>query len=350
MNAKEGDHGAAPITIIGGGLGGLALGILLRRRGVPVTLFESGSYPRHRVCGEFISGRGVQLLEQLDPGEAFLREHTRVASNASFHDERRCIGRRDLPSRAVCVSRYRLDEALAQRFVGAGGELRTGTRMVIDEATAGVVRATGRRARPVDDDGCRWVGLKFHASGAVLDADLEMYVHRDSYVGLCRISEKTVNVCGLFRCRAGEAIDHDALLGSPGSPLHKRLASATIDPESKCAVAGLSLDPEPIDSRVCCVGDAITMIPPITGNGMSMAFESAAIACEPLARYASGQARWDETTKAIAALLEKEFARRLRWAGRLHGLLFAEWTRRALGPVVFRFPGAWRAAFAVTRA
>ena len=43
------------LTIAGGGLAGLSLGIALRSRGVPVRVIEAASYPRHRVCGEFIS-------------------------------------------------------------------------------------------------------------------------------------------------------------------------------------------------------------------------------------------------------------------------------------------------------
>ena len=46
------------ITIVGGGLAGLTLGIGLRQRGIPAEIFEAGTYPRHRVCGEFISGNG----------------------------------------------------------------------------------------------------------------------------------------------------------------------------------------------------------------------------------------------------------------------------------------------------
>ena len=53
------------ITIVGGGLAGLTLGIGLRQRGVAVTLWEAGRYPRHRVCGEFISGRGQSSLARL---------------------------------------------------------------------------------------------------------------------------------------------------------------------------------------------------------------------------------------------------------------------------------------------
>ena len=44
-----------PITIAGGGVAGLALGVALAQRGIPVELFDKGAYPRHRVCGEFIA-------------------------------------------------------------------------------------------------------------------------------------------------------------------------------------------------------------------------------------------------------------------------------------------------------
>jgi len=48
--------GGRSVEVVGGGLAGLSLGLALRRRGVPVTVWEAGHYPRHRVCGEFITG------------------------------------------------------------------------------------------------------------------------------------------------------------------------------------------------------------------------------------------------------------------------------------------------------
>ena len=53
------------VTIVGGGLAGVTLGIGLRQRGVRVTLWEAGHIPRHRVCGELISGRGLETLDRL---------------------------------------------------------------------------------------------------------------------------------------------------------------------------------------------------------------------------------------------------------------------------------------------
>src|SRR4051812_14063636 len=61
-----------PITIIGGGLAGPALGIGLRPRSIPVTVWEAGHYPRHRVCCEFISGCGHETLARLGLRERLL--------------------------------------------------------------------------------------------------------------------------------------------------------------------------------------------------------------------------------------------------------------------------------------
>src|SRR5262245_48907826 len=54
-----------PITIVGGGIAGLTLGIFLRREGVPVRLWDAAGYPRHRVCGEFINGSGAELISRM---------------------------------------------------------------------------------------------------------------------------------------------------------------------------------------------------------------------------------------------------------------------------------------------
>src|SRR5207302_9370024 len=78
----------------------------------------------------------------------------------------------------------------------------------------------------------------------------------------------------------------DTLRGAPGSLLNGRLAEAKFDEDSFCSVAGLVLRPQKAPEKTeCRIGDALTMIPPVTGNGMSMAFESAEIAIEPLAAY-----------------------------------------------------------------
>ena len=147
-----------PITIIGGGLAGLTLGLALRQRGVPVTLIEAGHYPRHRVCGEFISGRGQRVLTELGLLDQLREIGAWTAERAAFFPAGSREAMFTLPQSALCVSRYTLDAFLAQRFVILGGELRGDTRWAESCAVAGLVRATGRRARP-SGDGWRWFGL-----------------------------------------------------------------------------------------------------------------------------------------------------------------------------------------------
>ena len=134
-----------PITIIGGGLAGLTLGIGLRNQGVPVTVMEAGHYPRHRVCGEFISGRGQEALERLGVRASFLEAGAILARTAIFFTEGTRSPTRPLLRPALCLSRFKMDSLLAEKLRKLGGELREGVRWRQDACDEGVVHASGRR-------------------------------------------------------------------------------------------------------------------------------------------------------------------------------------------------------------
>ena len=102
------------ITIVGGGLAGLSLGILLLRDGVPVEIWDAGSYPRHRVCGEFISGRGLEILRGLAPAETW-RLGREGRSVRLFYGKWRSQ-QFFLPEPAVSIDRATLDDAMAQAW------------------------------------------------------------------------------------------------------------------------------------------------------------------------------------------------------------------------------------------
>jgi 2-polyprenyl-6-methoxyphenol hydroxylase-like FAD-dependent oxidoreductase len=342
-----------PITIVGGGLAGLTLGIGLRQAGIPVTVWEAGHYPRHRVCGEFISGRGQDVLARLGLRESFAQAGSVLARTAAFYVGGAGSPVRPLPTPALCLSRYAMDALLAGCFRQSGGELRENARWREEDFGEGVVRANGRRRQP-GADGSRWFGLKVHARNVPLAADLEMHGSRTGYVGFCRLPGGEVNVCGLFRKPAGKSDGpqpwKDLLRGEPGTPLRERFAGAALDEGSFCSVAGFSLRPHRAAAQPeCCIGDALTMIPPVTGNGMSMAFEAAGIAIGPLAAYSRGESSWDQARQNVAAACDHAFARRLAWARWLQWMMFTPLLRGRSGSVLLHSEWLWHNMFTRTR-
>ncbi len=309
------------LTIAGGGLAGLSLAAGLARRGVRVTVLEAGRYPRHRVCGEFISGVPGAVFERLGIDDLFadaLRHRS-----VRWCERGREFHRGELPEAALGISRHELDERLRRRVLECGGVVRAGER-ARPEAREGLVWAAGRRPKP---GGGRWLGLKVHARlESVMEADLEMHAGRNGYTGLARVEEGWVNVCGLFR--AGEKTGASggdllpALLAAGGNTaLAEALRAAPLRAGSFTSVAGFEFGRQPPLPGLPVIGDAESMIPPFTGHGMAMAFISAECALEPLTEWARGSRDWADTTALLHRVLRRRFARRLACARFLHPFL-----------------------------
>ncbi len=315
------------ITIAGGGLAGLSAGIALAERGVPVMLCEAGSYPRHRVCGEFINGVDQGTLEAL--GIADILGTARLLSSTTWFvgDER--VYDAMLTEPAIGVSRHSLDERLAERFVARGGELKEKARVEKKEEE-GLVWAAGRQA----DRESGWIGLKVHARDMATVADLEMHLGTAGYVGTARVEGGRVNICGLFRRQRGIGGKGVELLlnylrENGLEDLRGRMELGDLDSAAFVGVSAFRLGRQVRDG-LCRVGDAESIIPPFTGNGMSMAFEAAETAIDPLVEFSEGNASWGETVSGIEARLEKRFAKRLFTARFLHPLFFRELGRMML--------------------
>jgi 2-polyprenyl-6-methoxyphenol hydroxylase-like FAD-dependent oxidoreductase len=316
------------IEIIGGGLAGLALGHALQRAGIPATIFEAGRYPRHRVCGEFITGLSRRTIARL--GLAQFLEDALHHREVAWFLRAKAIRIQTLPTPALGLSRNTLDARLAAAFVAAGGVLHTETRVTDLTATPGRVFATGRRRGRSP-----WLGLKFHVRDLALARDLELHLGDHAYVGLSRIEGGAINVCGLFRRRPiaarGPQLLLDYLAACGLGALRTRLRACRIDSTSCCAVAALAFDrtsAAPAD-RIQ-LGDACAMIPPFTGNGMAMAFQSAEAALDPLIRFARGEADWTASCRATNRALRGRFRVRLASADVLHPFLLRPTRQRWL--------------------
>lgn len=315
------------VTIAGGGLAGLSLGIALRDRGVPVVLHEAGSYPRHRVCGEFINGVQKETLaalgiDDLLAGGLRLESTVWVVGNE-------VVLRDTLPEPAIGISRHALDEQLARRLAERGGRVAERSRERPSDRE-GLVWAVGRQP----ERGSEWLGLKVHAKSMETLADLEMHLGKAGYVGTARIEDGRVNICGLFQRQAGVRgkgahLLEGYLTANGMDALLDRLTVADLDEASFTGVSAFRLGRQ-VEDGLCRVGDAESIIPPFTGNGMSMALEAAESAIEPLREFAEGRLGWGGVVETLRARLKKRFAKRLNTARLLHPLLFSRFGRHLL--------------------
>jgi len=328
-----------PIEIVGGGLAGLSLGIGLRRRGVPVRIWEAGTYPRHRVCGEFICGVRPKTLHAL--GIDDLLDDAHELRTASWFLKDRKVFDINLPLSAKGLSRFTIDQRLAERFEELGGMLRQGERFRQPEVPLpGTVWASGRIPAKT-----QLLGLKMHVRDFSMEQDLEMHFAQGGYAGVSWVEDGRVNVCALLKRNPKVKAPRQELFlryfeACGMTELAKRLEASTIDQQSHCAISSIPSGycRSARDTDQCSVGDQFGMMGPFTGNGMSMAFETSAIVVDPLADYAKGDRNWSETVVRVLELQRHRFRRRLQLSHHLHDIVLNPFGLKALAML-----GKWKA-------
>ncbi|GHC57875.1 NAD(P)/FAD-dependent oxidoreductase [Roseibacillus persicicus] len=309
------------IEIVGGGIAGLSLAVGLRRFDVPVVLREAGSYPRHRLCGEFVNGVSDETLGALGLSELF--EGAKVHEEMTWWLKGRLIADTSMERPVRALSRWTMDERMRSRFVSLGGEVSLRDRAV-PEPRPGRVWAAGRRLQKESE----WLGLKAHFLGLETRSGLEMHLGDGGYVGLTPVEDGRVNVCGLFRKRrdlGGKGSERMiAYLAASGlDELAERLRDVSADDTSVSGIAGIDFGAQGHDPEILAIGDAERMIPPFTGNGMSMAFEAAECALQPLKSYSEGGVNWESAREQVHRKLAQRFNRRITLAKGLHRAILA---------------------------
>lgn len=307
------------IAVIGGGIAGSALAALLARSGREVLLLEQDAFPRHKLCGEFLSPQSQRLLEKI----GCLREVLSLGPARITHGRFYAPSGRDalfgLGGEALGLSRAALDETLFRHagrcgaFVHEGAKVRRiekavgGSRLSVDwkdgrkttvEARL-VVAAYGRRspldvpfARAYLENPAPYLGLKRHHRPAEteegrrviseLDGRVEIHLFNGGYCGLSRVEAGLINVCVLLEkvmlknLASPRWDDVSAAMRAGSASLRTRLAALSPAESGFHAVAGLDFSPkETSRGNTLFIGDAAGMIAPLCGDGQAMALESA---------------------------------------------------------------------------
>jgi len=293
--------------VIGGGPAGAMVALRLAAAGRNVALIEKETGLHHKVCGEFLSLEAVAYLHQvgIDP----LELGANVISNLRLSAGNRLIAA-PLPFRAVSLSRRVLDDALLARVEENGCQIQRGTAVEtltpesdhwIASLSSGdslrasnVFLATGKhdlRGLPRSDGKqSDLVGFKMHwqlapAQLCILRDCMELYLFPGGYGGLSLIEGDIANLCLVVRRSTLRRLGgwHDLLASIRRGNRHLR---QILKGAAELWQRPLAISPIPYgylvreSAGVWCVGDQAAVIPSFTGDGISIALHSAALAAQ----------------------------------------------------------------------
>lgn len=321
-------------------MAGAAAACRLAAAGWEVVLFEREPEPRHKVCGEFVSGDALSCLTAMDvTAEAAMRQ----LGAEPVERVRLVAGRRvaaaPLPFRAFGLSRRRLDGwlltqaarrgariALARpvRRVRADGE---GWALDLADATARagrVLLATGKhdlRERPRRWPASPLIGLKLHlrlepCAARALRGHVELALFPGGYAGLVGVEGGMANLCLVITKDRFAAVGRklERLIASVPH-LAKRLGGAAACWDRPLAIYGTPygfIHRQQGEPGLYRLGDQMAVIPSFTGDGMAMALCSAEAAAAAILA--------DEPAQRYHQAIARGFARPMRLAGMLAGL------------------------------
>lgn len=332
--------------VIGAGPGGSTAALALARAGLKVAIFDGDSFPRNKLCGEFLSGEGVATLA------AFGLENRLAAAGAipirkvvvSAPSGRRYEG--PAPDGAMSLSRFRLDALMIDEVRSSGAEAFIGEPIVtVNGDLAGqfavtsgrrtlsarsVICAAGRNSRIVDQlrskrakpKGDQLVAFKSYYTGDLPDDRVELHSFRGGYCGLQRVEDNRINACWISRAsslreaggKPSHMVEHTF---RQNANLRGRIESMTSCTDNVLAVSNLDLQPKtPVAADTLMVGDSAGMIAPMCGDGMSMAIRAGLLASRLIEAYIGGQISRTELLDRYEVGWKRTFLRRL-WIGAL---------------------------------
>jgi flavin-dependent dehydrogenase len=292
------------VLVIGGGVAGCAASIALARKGRIVTLVEREPTPRHKVCGEFLSGEALEDLDALGIDVASLGA---VPINYVRLAAARRSAEAPLPFPASSLTRKALDTALIAAAAAAGVRVERGRSVQsLSRATANLWQATlddgttyeaptaflatGKHdlrghGRPKDHH--QWVAFKMYyrlspAQTAELADASELTLYAGGYGGIQAVENGITNFCCVVQRRyfARAGLRWEGLLETmqqdcPHLAMRLRGAEPQLDKPITVTHIPYGYLRRSTEDGLYCIGDQAAVVPSFTGDGISIALHTA---------------------------------------------------------------------------
>ncbi|MGL2964147.1 NAD(P)/FAD-dependent oxidoreductase [Flavobacterium sp. RSB2_4_14] len=302
------------VIIIGGGLAGLTAAIHLRKLDIPVTLIEKNSYPKHKVCGEYISNEVLPYLNWLNISISALQP-TKI-NKLQFSTISGKTIHTTLPLGGFGISRYTLDNYLYIKALKNGVTVLQdavtnihfdNNTFAITTADGTIIKATlvigafGKRSnidiqlnRDFIHHKSPWLAIKAHYEGNFPNDVVGLHNFNGGYCGVSKVEDNKINICYLasfesFKVyKSSSEYQENVLEQNPH--LKTIFQNSKLLFEKPLTISQISFEQkQPVEQHILMIGDTAGLIHPLCGNGMAMAIHSAKIVSEVIADFSNGK-------------------------------------------------------------
>ncbi|WP_318640109.1 NAD(P)/FAD-dependent oxidoreductase [Flavobacterium ardleyense] len=294
-----------PILILGGGLAGLTAAIHLSKLGHQITIIEKNRYPRHKVCGEYISNEVVEYYKWLGLDNILAQSHP--INTFRLEIDQNNLSEVELPLGGFGISRYLLDnllyhQAMSQNcifihesvteisFQDGFFKILLNSGQEIETPIA--IGSFGKRSnidvtlkRGFIQKKSHWLAVKSHYAGQFDDRVVGLYPFHGGYCGVSKVEDDKINICYIVQTEVFKKFKNipdfteNILFENQG--LKNILAKSESIFENPLTISQISFDEKKaVENHILMIGDAAGLIHPLCGNGMAMAIHSAKIASE----------------------------------------------------------------------
>jgi menaquinone-9 beta-reductase len=352
------------VIIIGGGLAGLCSAIHLSKYNLNILVIEKNSYPKHKVCGEYISNEVLPYLDYL--GIDVFGLGAQKINTFELSTPKNKLLKSDLTLGGFGISRYTLDNTLYEKAKNSNVQTLqdsvTDVQFLDDNFSVVtkqnntykskvVIGAYGKRSNldiTLDRNFIKkkspFLAVKMHAKGGFPKDLVALHNFKGGYCGVSKVENDTINLCYITDFDAFKTykdIDEFQEKVVFKNTYLKTIFKNSIPVfEQPLTISQISFSNKtPIENHIIMCGDTAGMIHPLCGNGMSMAIRSAQLASNLIIDYLQGKIKSRQALeKAYQKSWNREFKTRLNVGHFVAKLFSKNQLAEVLIPVLKWFP------------